>query len=483
MTSVLTNNVINLASDSTVRLKNDSTKINILGQIIVSPAKQIANNPLENSTLQISNNSSSNVSKIITRIENGSSINKTPTVSNNNLIPDKYTPSNISVGEQNDTFNANHEKAKLSNQNNPFDNTTISNVTNDSTPKSKKRDTIVKKQRNASTNNLGKNKIKSKNAKCSNKNTLLENTPIPIKCHKSVVKKKEKPKTHSIASSSSTILNNDNKCTIRENHFEDTTVAFSPENDTQKHCQSSTQVSKNTEKVHSSSVNLIATNLSQIQDVNNTCTKDIKKTKNKSLGTNTSDLVNNSKDKPVNLKQIKITQNEPISFVNEKNQQDKKSDENGNLSTNLRVLSSKVKTSNVCPESPGKKSPKKPKYAKNEKCGINTKYLDLLDELFSTLQKYRHFRNLLSDEKRVLNIFTSKEVDQNYKYVCLKLLTWKSQWYNIFKFCKQINLDLSPQDTIQLYYHLVDQGVVDTGKYFFYYFELISKALVILITY
>lgn len=115
-----------------------------------------------------------------------------------------------------------------------------------------------------------------------------------------------------------------------------------------------------------------------------------------------------------------------------------------------------------CPRSPSKKIPRK--YGNRDTKTINTSYLSALEELFICFENNKHYKNLLAEEIEVLKIFSSSEVDQNYRYICLKLLTWKNKWYNIFKFCEKINLHLENKETIQLYDWLEKSCIVDTGE-------------------
>lgn len=116
-----------------------------------------------------------------------------------------------------------------------------------------------------------------------------------------------------------------------------------------------------------------------------------------------------------------------------------------------------------CPRSPRKKIPRRS--LKPETKSINTSNLTALKDLFSCFEKSKHFMNLLSGEKDVLKIFMSTDLNQNHQYICLKLLTWKKKWYNIFKYCEKINLNLDEKDVVTLYNWLEENKVVDTGKY------------------
>lgn len=117
---------------------------------------------------------------------------------------------------------------------------------------------------------------------------------------------------------------------------------------------------------------------------------------------------------------------------------------------------------------PISRSPKKqhPKiYVKKENKSINTSYLATLQDILIPLENHKYFKDLLSEEQDILKLFTSTDIDQNYQYVCLKLLTWKPKWYNIFKFCDKLNINLENEEISKLYEYLEENNVVDTGMY------------------
>lgn len=112
------------------------------------------------------------------------------------------------------------------------------------------------------------------------------------------------------------------------------------------------------------------------------------------------------------------------------------------------------------------KSPTSPKCLKklNPKEGkqLQIKQLDELIKLFKGVSKNCFKRKLLNEaEYKILKRFISLE--DNRKYVVMKLFVWKKMWYNIFSFSKKANLIVNDdKDIIDIFENLKQEEFVDT---------------------
>ncbi|KAF7284592.1 hypothetical protein GWI33_021874 [Rhynchophorus ferrugineus] len=89
------------------------------------------------------------------------------------------------------------------------------------------------------------------------------------------------------------------------------------------------------------------------------------------------------------------------------------------------------------------------------------KELKAFVNLLSSVYESSDLRNLLSkDEHQALNTFL--RLNNKHQYPILKLLIWKKNWYNIFKFCEEANIEIQDsKDVIDIFQSLDSSGFVD----------------------
>ncbi|KAJ8921377.1 hypothetical protein NQ315_002993 [Exocentrus adspersus] len=111
-------------------------------------------------------------------------------------------------------------------------------------------------------------------------------------------------------------------------------------------------------------------------------------------------------------------------------------------------------TKNSPNTSPTKVKPKK------EERKMNIQLLTLVTDLFKSVFSSKQVNSLLGPEKDMIRTFFSMDV--KYQYLCLKLYTWKRKWYNIFKFCNNIHLDLKETEVSEMFALLEINKIIDT---------------------
>ncbi|XP_066246295.1 fanconi-associated nuclease 1-like [Euwallacea similis] len=91
---------------------------------------------------------------------------------------------------------------------------------------------------------------------------------------------------------------------------------------------------------------------------------------------------------------------------------------------------------------------------------LQLKQLNKLVELYKTVASSRHLQSLLnSDQKDILKRFISMEDQQ--KYVVMKLFIWKKSWYNVSKFCVKAQICLQDdKEKYNIMEYLRDEGFV-----------------------
>lgn len=110
-------------------------------------------------------------------------------------------------------------------------------------------------------------------------------------------------------------------------------------------------------------------------------------------------------------------------------------------------------------------SPNKSFKAKKEEKKMNKEPLLLITELFKTVFSSTHVNNLLETERQAIKMFF--DMDFRYQYACLKLITWERKWYNAYKFCERIYLDMEDTDISDMVEFFDQEGIIDTGECIF----------------
>lgn len=56
-------------------------------------------------------------------------------------------------------------------------------------------------------------------------------------------------------------------------------------------------------------------------------------------------------------------------------------------------------------------------------------------------------------------------MEDNQKYIVMKLFVWKKTWYNIFKFCSKAQMTVADdKDITDIFMFLAEEGFVHTGE-------------------
>ncbi|XP_018576178.1 fanconi-associated nuclease 1 isoform X2 [Anoplophora glabripennis] len=106
-------------------------------------------------------------------------------------------------------------------------------------------------------------------------------------------------------------------------------------------------------------------------------------------------------------------------------------------------------------------SPGKNIVPKKEEKKMNTESLILLTGLFKTVFSSKHVvNNLLETERKLIKNFLLMDI--KFQYVCLKLFTRQRKWYNAFKFCRLINLDMEETEVCEMVKIFEQHQIVDT---------------------
>ncbi|KAG5890547.1 hypothetical protein JTB14_028298 [Gonioctena quinquepunctata] len=90
---------------------------------------------------------------------------------------------------------------------------------------------------------------------------------------------------------------------------------------------------------------------------------------------------------------------------------------------------------------------------------INNDYMMVMKDLFSSVFDSPFLKDLIKEETPKLTLIISD--NEKYFYAILKLFIWLPKWYNIFRFCEKINLDLNGKEVLELYTFLSKNGIVD----------------------
>ncbi|KAG5890542.1 hypothetical protein JTB14_028293 [Gonioctena quinquepunctata] len=115
----------------------------------------------------------------------------------------------------------------------------------------------------------------------------------------------------------------------------------------------------------------------------------------------------------------------------------------------------KRKSSDSLPSSPNKTIKFSPKKEKR----MNHDCTKVMKELFSSVFESSFLKDLIKEETPKLMLIISG--NQTYFYVILKLLIYLPKWYNIFRFCEKINLELDGKEVLELYKFLSENDIVD----------------------
>lgn len=117
--------------------------------------------------------------------------------------------------------------------------------------------------------------------------------------------------------------------------------------------------------------------------------------------------------------------------------------------------------------SPNKTSPPKTREIKSLKSKegrvLHVKQMDELVKLFLITASNRHLKSLLNrNEREILAKFI--EMEENKRYVIMKLFMWKKLWYNIYQFCNKAQLQVEDdKDIDDIFHYLMEEKFVDTN--------------------
>lgn len=133
-----------------------------------------------------------------------------------------------------------------------------------------------------------------------------------------------------------------------------------------------------------------------------------------------------------------------------------------------------------------KKNPKKSPGSPRKKLHIEDEYVNpRVVNLVTRIVKYvftqSHLKTLFDDEE-VLIFYKFYDMPQpEYQYLCYKLFTRLPKWYNIFRLCENIRLEMSFDEVCQMHKYLGDSGFIFTGKFFFNRDVLLQNTITLIV--